>query len=733
MVVTMNKFKVAIMLLSSMLLLLESGQVSAKVVVKTPTRTGETLTGTKTALLSRSEKKQLAKQEAAKYVELRKQGFDEVSNTEEAAKLRNYRLRSKKRKGILRKKEASLASVLFPGVSPQEYKEVEDVVIYADLVESRKTQVPYDFYHLPVCPPPSLTFKKVRKNLGARLQGHDVKPTPFALKVKQDKGCTPICLVALGGKKLRWTRKLVERQYRVQLTLDQLPVLMRSKELNYAVRGYPVGFKAPPSYTGLQNDEYYIYNHLRFTVTYREDASTFDGVRITGFDVHPVSIKHEVSSDVVTSATKISTCNEDDSPDVVNNPSTYLALRSELAGDQLKIVYSYEVQWVASDLPWADRWDVYLIGSPDDDIHYFAIVNSLMIVLFLTGAIATIMIRTLRKDIAGYNEMQTLEEAQEETGWKLVHGDVFRPPSTSPMMLSVAVGTGAQLGSAFLFAMLCSILKLLNPMNKGQTLTTILVLYVLSGSVAGYVSARLYKFCDAKAWKMNTIYTAVALPGSLVSIFVVLNIFLSFAGAATAVSFLTLLALFALWCCVSAPLVFVGSYFGLRADKIEVPVKTNQIARVVPDLPWHVHPLVTVTLGGVLPFGSVCIELAFIMSALWLHQIYYVMGFLLVVLVILAATCAEVAIVMTYLQLCSEDHRWWWKSFWNCASAGGYLFLYSLWFLSSRLDLVGVLPVVVYLTYMGMISLCFGLFCGSVGVLASFWFNRTIYGAVKVD
>lgn len=36
--------------------------------------------------------------------------------------------------------------------------------------------------------------------------------------------------------------------------------------------------------------------------------------------------------------------------------------------------------------------------------------------------------------------MQTLEEAQEESGWKLVHGDVFRPPQTSPMMLSVMAG-----------------------------------------------------------------------------------------------------------------------------------------------------------------------------------------------------------------------------------------------------------------------------------------------------
>ena len=69
------------------------------------------------------------------------------------------------------------------------------------------------------------------------------------------------------------------------------------------------------------------------------------------------------------------------------------------------------MKWQSSDLPWADRWDVYLIGSPDDDIHFFAIVNSLMIVLFLTGAIATIMIRTLRQDIAGYNEIQTLEGA----------------------------------------------------------------------------------------------------------------------------------------------------------------------------------------------------------------------------------------------------------------------------------------------------------------------------------
>jgi transmembrane 9 superfamily member 2/4 len=294
-------------------------------------------------------------------------------------------------------------------------------------------------------------------------------------------------------------------------------------------------------------------------------------------------------------------------------------------------------------------------------------------------------------------------------------------------------GTGAQIGSAMFFTMICAMVKLLNPMKKGATLTAILILYVLSGAVNGYVSSRMYKFCNGQDWKTATIVTAAALPGAMASIFMVLNVFLTFAGAATAVSFLTLLALFGMWMCISTPLVFVGSFIGFKSERFHVPTKTNQIARFIPELPWYSSPPVSFLLGGVLPFGSVCIELFFIMSALWLHQIYYVMGFLLAVLLILAATCAEVAVVMTYLQLCVEDHRWWWKSFWNCATAGFYLYLYSLWFLISRLDLVGFLPVMVYLTYMGMISVCFGIFCGSVGVMTSFWFNTKIYGALKVD
>lgn len=55
-----------------------------------------------------------------------------------------------------------------------------------------------------------------------------------------------------------------------------------------------------------------------------------------------------------------------------------------------------------------------------------------------------IMVRTLRRDIARYNSDDGIEEALEESGWKLVHGDVFRPPKY-PRLFSSVIGSGIQI------------------------------------------------------------------------------------------------------------------------------------------------------------------------------------------------------------------------------------------------------------------------------------------------
>ena len=70
-----------------------------------------------------------------------------------------------------------------------------------------------------------------------------------------------------------------------------------------------------------------------------------------------------------------------------------------------------QVEWQRSDIKWASRWDVYL-EMADTQIHWFSIINSVVVVFFLSGIITMIIIRTLRRDIAKYNMAE--EDLEEE-------------------------------------------------------------------------------------------------------------------------------------------------------------------------------------------------------------------------------------------------------------------------------------------------------------------------------
>ena len=137
-------------------------------------------------------------------------------------------------------------------------------------------------------------------------------------------------------------------------------------------------------------------------------------------------------------------------------------------------------------------------------------------------------------------------------------------------------------------------------------------------------------------------------------------------GAPARAPFGTLAALALMWFGVSLPLVFVGSYLGHKAPVPEPPTRTNKIPRQVPPSASGAilgHPVAIALAGGALPFGAVFIELFFILTSMWLHQPYYLFGILALVLVILVVTCAEIAIVLCYFQLCAEDYHWWWRAF----------------------------------------------------------------------
>jgi transmembrane 9 superfamily protein 2/4 len=354
-----------------------------------------------------------------------------------------------------------------------------------------------------------------------------------------------------------------------------------------------------------------------------------------------------------------------------------------------------------------------------------------MIVLFLTGMVAMIMMRTLHKDITRYNE-DPADDAQEEFGWKLVHGDVFRPPQTSPMLLSVLVGSGVQILAMTLPLMVFALLGFLSPANRGGLTTAMLLLFVFMGYFAGLVSSRFYKLFGGKQWKHNTVLIAVFYPGIAFCIFFVVNLFVWHSGSSGAVPFSTMFTLLLLWFGISFPLAALGCVKGFKMDTLKVPARYNQIPRQIPEQPFYMTPLISCLVAGVLPFGAVFIELFFIMSSIWLHQVYYVFGFLSLVLLILVITCAEITIVLCYFQLCSEDYHWWWRSFFTSGSSAVYLFLYAILYFNTRLELRPT-AAIIYFSYMLLISFSFFLLSGSIGFLACFWFNKLIFSSIKID
>ena len=61
----------------------------------------------------------------------------------------------------------------------------------------------------------------------------------------------------------------------------------------------------------------------------------------------------------------------------------------------------------------------------------------------------------------------------------------------------------------------------------------------------------------------------------------------------------------------------------------DYPCRVNAVPRPIPEKKWFMEPWVIVALGGVLPFGSIFIEMYFIFTSFWAYKIYYVYGFML--------------------------------------------------------------------------------------------------------
>ncbi|KAE8710116.1 Transmembrane 9 superfamily member 2 [Hibiscus syriacus] len=207
---------------------------------------------------------------------------------------------------------------------------------------------------------------------------------PFVLQEKKE---------AL-GEVLNGDRLAVGKDYYFQMYYDDLPIWGFIGKVDKEGKADPSEYK------------YYLYKHIQFDVLYNKDRVIEISARMDPHSLVDLTEDKEVDAE-----------------------------------------FMYTVKWKETDTPFEKRMEKYSMSSslPHHlEIHWFSIINSCVTVLLLTGFLATILMRVLKNDFIKYDQDEEAADDQEETGWKYIHGDVFRFPKYKSLF-AAALGSGAQL------------------------------------------------------------------------------------------------------------------------------------------------------------------------------------------------------------------------------------------------------------------------------------------------
>ncbi|KAG9132547.1 hypothetical protein Leryth_008477 [Lithospermum erythrorhizon] len=263
--------------------------------------------------------------------------------------------------------------------------------------------------------------------------------------------------------------------------------------------------------------------------------------------------------------------------------------------------------------------------------------------------------------------------------------------------------------------------------RRGSIVTTFIVCYALTSFISGYVSGGMYSRNGGKSWIKSMILTASLFPFLCFGIGFALNTVAIFYGSLAAIPFGTMVVVFVIWAFISFPLALLGTVVGRNwSGAPNNPCRVKTIPRPIPEKKWYLTQSVVSLMGGLLPFGSIFIEMYFVFTSFWNYKVYYVYGFMLLVFVILIIVTVCVTIVGTYFLLNAENYHWQWTSFFSAASTAVYVYLYSIYYYYVKTKMSGFFQTSFYFGYTMMFCLGIGILCGAVGHLGSNLFYENI-------
>ncbi|XP_033117679.1 transmembrane 9 superfamily member 3-like isoform X1 [Anneissia japonica] len=555
------------------------------------------------------------------------------------------------------------------------YKDSEEVVLWMNTVGPyHNRQETYGYFSLPFCRGPKDTISHYHETLGENLQGVELEFSGLDIDYKVDFPQTKYCEVKITEDKLKAFIYAVKNHYWYQMYIDDLPIWGIVGEIDEG------------------GQDFYIWTHKKFDIGYNNDQIV--DVNLTS----EVKVKLEAN---------------------------------------VEIPFTYQVQWKKSNVLYNKRFDKYL--DPNffqHRIHWFSIFNSFMMVIFLVGLVSMILMRTLRKDYARYSKDDDLDDMErdlgDEYGWKQVHGDVFRPASY-PMFFSALIGSGYHISAVVFTVIMFAITGHLYE-ERGSLLGTSIFVYAATSPVNGYFGGSLYSRMAGKVWIKQMVMSAFLLPLLVCGNAFFINFIAIYYHASRAIPFGTMIAVACICLFVILPLTLVGTIVGRAiAGQPNHPCRVNAVPRPIPEKKWFMEPFVIVMLGGVLPFGSIFIEMYFIFTSFWAYKIYYVFGFMLLVFIILIVVTVCVTIVCTYFLLNAEDYRWQWTSFLAAGSTALYVYIYSFYYFFFKTKMYGLFQTMFYFGYMAIFSIGLGIMCGTFGYVGTNTFVRKIYSTVKID
>ncbi|KAF0774574.1 hypothetical protein AaE_001726, partial [Aphanomyces astaci] len=398
---------------------------------------------------------------------------------------------------------ATLAS----GEDTNEYELKDEVFIVANTIRpSANPTETYHYYTLPFCKPKERQWDD--HDLGELLTGNRKIVTDYQVYFGIDVPYGKLCKVSMTPETVKAFSDAIEDDYVFEMYVDNIRLS--------AMVGQAVQKDAPPGKNVLEQHlnkfaaastyDYYLNTHVHFDIAYNDADIALGYVDDTEVK-SPVpkfvvpSLMHTIYPTVLV----LISCRQLGVPVNLSDPS------------KKEASFTYSVKWrKEAAWTWEDRTVKDPLLPEVLEIHWLSIINSFVLVMLLVAFLSIVMFRILKQDVSSvqvrvislsiwiydrYMDPEDGLDINEETGWKLVHADVFRNPPY------------------------------------------------------------LVVFC-AQNWVWNIVACGLVIPGPLLGVFAFLNTVAIWNDSSAALPFGTIMILICLFLLVNVPLTIIGGIAG---------------------------------------------------------------------------------------------------------------------------------------------------------------------------